>query len=447
MTRRTVSVLLTAMLLPATAAAQEAQTYHLTLGDAARLAAQRSTPVLEAQARTAGAEARVRQTLSDLLPSVDANAIQGGRTFNTASFGLDFAIPGQPPLFDPNGEVIGPVKTTDVRAHATVPLLDLAAIGRRRSAEASASAARAGEGAAADAAAGAAARVYVATLRARSEVTARQEDLRLAQELLNVAHGLVDSGVGVAIDVTRAEAQVATIQAQLLAAQHQAQVTELSLRRALRLPDGASLELADDLETLGVDSVPSEQDAIDTALAARSDLRMAQASEDAATKAASATRAGRLPRLSLTGDDGYYGQRWDSHMLNTYTWTLLLSVPVFDGFDRSAQIQEQEAQAREIGYRIEDLREEVAFEVRQGLLDLSAARQQADAAAERQRLAELEVSQEEERVRAGVSGTADVVRAAQGLNEARTARLDALAAVQTSRVSLAAAMGTVDQLP
>ncbi len=173
---------------------------------------------------------------------------------------------------------------------------------------------------------------------------------------------------------------------------------------------------------------------------------MAEASQAAARQAVSATRAGRLPRLSLSADDGYYGSHWDN-LLNTYTWTLRLSVPLFDGLSRSSRIREQQAQAREIGYRIEDLQEEVVFQVRQALLDLEAARQQADAAAERQRLAELEVSQEEERVRAGVSGTADVVRAAMSLNEARTARLDALAAVQGSRVSLAAATGTVTSLP
>lgn len=446
MRRQRALAVLAAVLLPGGVAAQQAQTYRLTLGGAARLAAERSTPVLEARARTDGAEARARASLSGLLPSVDADAIQGGRTFNTASFGLDFAIPGQPPFFDPNGEVLGPVKTSDVRARATVPLLDLGALGRRRSAQASAAAARESEDAAADAAGGAAARSYLAVLRARSEVDAREEDLRLAQELLDVAHGLLDSGVGVAIDVTRAEAQVATIQAQLLSAQHRAQVTELALRRTLRLPDGATLELVDDLQTLGVDNAPAEQEAIAEALDTRSDLSTAEAAQAAAHQAVSATRAGRLPRLSLIADDGYYGSHWDN-LLNTYTWTLRLSVPVFEGLDRSSRIREQEAQAREIGYRIEDLREEVVFQVRQALLDLEAARQQADAAAERQRLAELEVSQEEERVRAGVSGTADVVRAAMRLNEARTAQLDAIVAVQGSRVSLAAAMGTVTQLP
>ena len=85
--------------------------------------------------------------------------------------------------------------------------------------------------------------------------------------------------------------------------------------------------------------------------------------------------------------------------------------------------------------------------MRGALLNLSAAREQSVAAEDRRRLAQQEVDQEEERVRAGVAGTADVVRAAMRLNEARTALLDTQTAVLTSRIALAEAMGAIGELP
>jgi outer membrane protein TolC len=443
------SMLVLAMVLvPAVLRGQEAApAYRLTLGDAARLAAERAAPVLEAQARADAADARFTASSADLLPTLNADVVQGGRTFNTASFGLDFpAPPGQPPLFDPRGEVVGPVKSADVRARIDVPLLDLGAWGRRRSARASADAVRQGADAAAAQSAATAAREYVAMLRARAEIGARQEDLRLADDLLTIARGLLESGVGVAIDVTRAEAQVATIRAQLLIAEHGAEATELSLRRTLRLPADATLELAEELTSLALEAPPDEGAAVAIALERRSDLETAEAYESAALEAVSATRADRLPRLSASVDEGFYGRTFE-RLLNTYTWSLRLSIPVFDGFERSARIREQEAQARELGYRIDALEEDVEYQVRRALLDLAAARDLAAAAAERERLAELEVTQEEERFRAGVAGTGDLVRAAMRLNEARTARLDALASVHSSRVQLADAMGTVSDLP
>jgi outer membrane protein TolC len=440
-------VVLAVLAGPSALSAQAPSGHRLTLGDAARLAADRATRVLEARAQAEAADARVETATSALLPRLDADLYRGARTFNTASFGLDFpTLPGQTPLFDPDGEVIGPVNSTDVRARAEIPLLDLGAWGRRRGAQASAAAAHRGEEAAADQAAAAAAYAYVATLRARGEVGAREDDLALAQELLTVAHGLLESGVGVAIDVTRAEAQVATIRVQLLAAQHEARTTELALRRSLRIEDDARLELIDELQSVAMVGPLAEEEAVAVALVHRKDLETAEAYEAAAEQAVSATRAARLPRLSASVDEGFYGRHFDN-VLNTYTWTLRLSVPLFDGFERSAREREQRAAAREIGYHIDGLRKDVVFQVRAALLDLESTLEQAGAAEERERLAQLEVDQEEERVRAGVAGTADLVRAAMRLNDARTARLDALAAVHSARVGLAAAMGTVSELP
>jgi outer membrane protein TolC len=327
-----------------------------------------------------------------------------------------------------------------------VPLLDLAALKRRRSAEAGADAAREEAHATEEQAAALAARAYLTALRSHAEVDARQQDLDLAQELLGVARGQVEAGVAVELDVTRAQAQVATVRAQLLAARHKADVADLALRRTLHLPADAAVELADDLESRPVSEAPPEADAISRALDARGDLSTAQAYRDAATQSLSAARAGRLPRISAGVDDGYYGKRF-GHMLNTYTWNLRVSMPLFDGFQKGGEIQEDQARIREMDYRIEDLKDQVAFQVREALLNLGSAREQADAADERLRLADLEVQQEEERIRAGVGGTADVVRAAMRLNEARTGRLDALAALHAARVALAAAMGAVTELP
>lgn len=420
--------------------------YRLTLGDAARLGAERSATVLQAQSRVEAAQARVRERTGELMPSLDADVIRGARTFNTASFGLDFpTLPGQEPFFAPGGEVVGPVRTADARARLEMPLLDLAALGRRKGAQAGAVAAQEEMSALREAAGAAAAQAYVGVLRGRAEVSAREQDLELATELLDVAQGLLQAGVAVALDVTRAEAQVATVRAQLLAARHRAEAAELSLRRTLRLGDEVALELVDDLAGTVMADVPDEAEAVSEAMGQRGDLRTAEAYRAAAQESVSTAKAGRLPRLTASLDDGYYGKGFDG-MLNTYSWTFRLSLPVFDGFQRSARIDQEEARARELGYRIDDMEADVEFQVRHALLNLRSAQEQVGAAGERLRLAELEVVQEEDRLRAGVAGTADLVRAAFRLNEARTADLDTRAAVLMARVALSAATGVVTEL-
>jgi outer membrane protein TolC len=110
-------------------------------------------------------------------------------------------------------------------------------------------------------------------------------------------------------------------------------------------------------------------------------------------------------------------------------------------------VQEQQAQLRETDVRRRDLEAQAAIDVRAALLDLASAREQLAAADERLALAQLEVEQARERFKAGVSGNADVITASLGLNAARTMAVDARAAFQTARVTLARAQGIVTELP
>ncbi|MEZ4414786.1 MAG: TolC family protein [Gemmatimonadota bacterium] len=433
-------------LLPSVVCAQATTVHRLSLGDAARRAAAESAPVLEARARIEAAQARVSQRTGALLPRIDADVTRGARTFNTASFGLEFpTAPGTEPFFDPRGEVVGPVRSADVRTRAEIPVVDPGALGRRRSAQAGVEAARADARARADAAAATAARAYVAALRATAEVEAREEDLSLAHELLEIARGQFDAGVGVAIDVTRAESQVATIQAQLLAARHRVEASQSALRYVLRLPDEERIELTDALEEQQT-RVPDEGAVVAEALERRSDLGAVRAASTVAQATVAAERATRLPRVSVAVDEGVYGRGFE-RMLNTYSWGLRVTVPLFDGLQRSARVREGEAIRREMDLRAEDLEAQVRFQVRDALLAVQSAEEQVRALQERLRLARLEVDQEEERVRAGVAGTGDVVRAAMRLNDARTAYLDVLSALHNARIGLAAATGTVTELP
>jgi outer membrane protein len=159
-----------------------------------------------------------------------------------------------------------------------------------------------------------------------------------------------------------------------------------------------------------------------------------------------ATRAERLPTLGVFADQGATGKNTD-HLLNTYSWGLQVSLPIFDGLRREARVQEERAIAREAEIRGRDLRDQAAVEVRAAILDLASAREQVDAAREQLRLAEQEVVQARDRFRAGVAGNADVVSASLTLNSARTVVVDALTSYQSARVALARAEGAATDLP
>ncbi|HMA01235.1 MAG: TolC family protein [Gemmatimonas sp.] len=424
----------------ATARAQDSVLSHpLTLGDAARLGARQNASALQARYRAEQANARITQERSDLLPSISGYVQENGRSFNTATFGIPF------PGFDPRGEVIGPVNIFDVRGRISETFLDFGALQRVKSARTTARAFGATAANEAELSAQNAAQAYLRAQRADAQLSARQADSILADSLLGIAREELRAGVGVALDVTRAQSQFASVRAQLIVARNERDRSRLDLLRALGQPLTANVSLADSLTMLDIrDTTIDEASAIEAAMHARPDLRAADEQIRAAEQRITSIKAERLPSLSAFGDYGYIG---DQKLLGTYDWGVQVSIPIFDGMHREGRIEEAKAMANEIDVRRRDLRQQVAIEVRGALLDLASARQEADAVREALRLAQQEVAQAQERFRAGVAGNADVITASLALNTARTQAVDALASYQGAKVALARAVGSVTALP
>lgn len=428
------------LLATSTVAAQDsALARPLTLGDAARLGARQNASALEARARTAQAAARITQSRSELLPSISGFAAENGRSYNSATFGITF------PGFDANGEVIGPVNIFDVRAKITETLFDFGALQRIKGARTTARAYGATAANEAELSAQNAANAYLRAQRADAQLGARVADSVLADSLLVIAHEELRAGVGVALDVTRAQSQFATIRAQLIVARNEQDRSRLDLLRALGQPLTANVSLADSLNGLVLrDTTINEADAIDIALRTRPDLRAADEQIRAAEQEVAAIKAERLPSLAAFGDYGYIGK---DRLLGTYDWGVQVSIPIFDGLRREGRIEEAKAISNEIDIRRRDLRQQAAIQVRGALLDLRSAKEEADAVREALRLAQQEVAQAQERFRAGVAGNADVFTASLSLNSARTQAVDALSSYQGAKVALARAVGSVTALP
>ena len=424
---------------------QPTQPRRVSLGEAARLAATQTANVQSAQLRVEQAQARVKQSRSGLFPQVDLIPNWTSRTINSATFGFNLPTDsGQAPLLNPDGEVFGPINIWDFRGQASQTIFDPAINQRVRVARANVGSANADVATIAEVSGTTAAVTYVRTARADAMVQARVADSVLAAGLLGIARDQLTAGVGIALDVTRAESQMSNARAQLIGARNDRNRAHLDLLRSLNLPLDSRIELSDSLAGLPYAEATTEQGAIDIALRTRPDLKALDAQLNTSQQQIKAIRAEGLPRLGAFGDDGENG--FLEHLLNTYTFGIQLRWSVLDGGRRSALAQEQTAASRDIEVRRRDLRQQVSLEVRSALLDLASAREQVDAARERQRFAEQEVAQAQERFRAGVASNADVITASATLNNARTGLIDALTSYQGARVALARAQGTVLQL-
>ncbi len=411
----------------------------LSLRDAVTAASTTTPAVTVAVLQEEEARGRLTQAQSVFFPSLTGAASFVRRTENLKSFGFSFPLPpGTPPLPD----LIGPFDIWDFRPQVTQTLFDPSGWLRASAARAQLAVSAGQAGATGQTAAAQAGGAYVQAAHAAAQVTAREEDVTLAAELVRDAEAEFRSGVGTRLDVVRAQTQEAQARAAVELARTGLTQAEIALARALGLPPGTRFALTDSLRpALGRSDAPEvEAEAVTLALARRPELTAAAAGVTAARLSARATQAQRLGRLELAGDYGYNGPKLND-MIKTGQLAVQYAIPFFQGFRTAGQVHEQEALQREAQVRLADLREQVTGEVGTAIAALTSGLAQQTIAAQQLDLATEELREARLRYANGVSGNIDVISAQGDLVRARTAMIDALAQTAQARVQLARAVG------
>ena len=434
--RSALQLLILSVLAAATAAAQEPVVPQgpLTLLEAITLGRSQGVEAAIARLDVRVADARAGQRRADLLPTISGNAGITRQTLNLDEFGIPIAT-GVTDAFD--------IYRLQLRASQTI--FDASLIGRLRAARDTAVAAGLDARATGEIAGATAGLAYLRALSARETVRARQADSTIAAELLGQARQLVDAGVSPAIDATRSEVSFASVRTQLEVARNASDRARLDLLRSLDLPSGTRVELADSLGPGPLDIPLDPDSAAGFAREHRTELAAEQARTRAARRELGAIRAEYLPSLGLSGAYQQTG-REAGDLAGTYNVQLQLTVPILDGFRRQNRVKEQNLRVDIQQIRERDLVNRVETEARQSVLDLASSQQQVAIADNRLQLAELELSQAQQRFQAGVAGSVETTNAQGSVIAARDALIQARVNFGTARVSAYRALGVIDQM-
>jgi outer membrane protein len=433
---RSLSVFVWLLLWAGSMEAQEPQVREtpLTLLGAITRGRQQGVDAAIARLNARAADARASQRLADLLPDISGNAAITRQTLNLDEFGIPIA-----------SGVTDPFSIYRVQLRASQMVFDASAIARLQAGRDTAKAAGLDARAIGEIAGAAAGLAYLSALSSEETVRAREADSTIALELLNQARQLVGAGVSPAIDQTRSEVSFASVRTQLEVARNAEDRARLDLARALDVPPGSRLQLADSLG-LGAIDLPLQPDSAATyARQHRAELAAERARTEAARRTLRSIRFENLPSLFLNGAYQQTGQETGS-LEGSYNVQLLLTVPILDGFRRQNRAKEEGARLEVQQIRERDLGNQVETEARQAVLDLASAQQQVSIAGDRLRLAEQELTQAEERFRAGVAGSVETTNAQSSVIAARDALIQARVSYGTARVSAYRALGVIDQL-
>jgi outer membrane protein TolC len=228
-------------------------------------------------------------------------------------------------------------------------------------------------------------------------------------------------------------------QQRLIVAEDRFAKDKLALARAIGLPLGQEYKLVDGMSFAPI-STMSLEDTVKRAYAERPDYQSAQARVRAAESDLKAAHAERLPTVNFSADYGIIGQRpWDSH--GTFTVATNLKIPIFQGGSVRARVWESEAAVSQREAELEDLKARIYYDVRNAFLDLKASADRVEVAQSAVKLADQQVTQSEDRFRAGVTNNVEVVQAQEALATASENYISSLQAHIAAKLALAGAMG------
>src|SRR5271163_1308733 len=241
---------------------------------------------------------------------------------------------------------------------------------------------------------------YIGTLRAVASVQASQSRVDLAQALYDQAADLQKEGVGTGIDTLRANVELQNEKQRLIEAQNDRDTSLFGLSKLLNLDPRQPLELADSLSFFDTPQ-PEVEPSIEAALVDRQEWKALAEQLKAAGAEKKASQFSRLPSLRFDGNWSYLGTSTATG-IPVYNYAASVNMPLFTSGRIHAEIVRADLEIKKLEQQADDLRNQIALDVKTALLNLQSARSEVQVANLGVKLAQQEVEQAGDRFRAGV---------------------------------------------
>jgi len=285
---------------------------------------------------------------------------------------------------------------------------------------------------------------YLGSLQASANVTAAESRVQLAQALFDQASDLQKHGVGTGLDTLRAQVELQNEQQRLIEAQTSLKTSLYGLSRLLNLDPAREVELTDQMSFFETPEFPGNT-SLDQAYASRPEMRALLERERAAESARKQAGDQRLPTLGVSGYWAYTGLSLPTS-IPTYTYTASVDVPLVTSGRIRADMTKADLELKKIDQQRQDLRNQIALEVKTSLAQLEASRHEVEVANQGVALAQQEVDQARDRFTAGVANNVEVIQAQDALARANDNQISALYGYNEARADLARATGHIQDL-
>lgn len=373
-----------------------------------------------------------RLRIAEILSRTDVPAEVFAFKLNQERFSFPDFVAG-----DPNQPA--PLTAAITRLEVEVPVYTGGELGARiRQAGLAAEGAQQDRAFAEERAAAAAATAYVQLEEAREQVALLERSRGSVAAHRDLARAYAEQGLIVASEVLRAEVELARMEDLLAAARGLERVAEAGL--AFQLGDGADAHY-ELLPLAGLPADPGPLADLLAAAAARADLTAARRRLEAGELEAGAQRARSRPSVGLLARQDWVDDRPLGSHGSSSSITALATWELWDGGRRRAAVAAAERDAAAGRAALALVEAGVRLEVRRAFEELASARARHATAVAAVAAAAESARIVEERFRAGVQKTLDVLDAATAAREAEARELASRAEAHLATAALALAAG------
>jgi outer membrane protein len=286
---------------------------------------------------------------------------------------------------------------------------------------------------------------YLALVQAQEQLAVQETNLAAQEALLAQIEAFVNANQRPIADLYTQQASVASSRVQQVQGRRAVELAKLNIIGVLRLDPLGEYNFVAPPATDSVGPLPGTVETLLTsALTEREDLTAGELRLQAAEQSVKAASAAKWPSISMSG--GYNTGASSQSDLGIFdqfnerrggSIGLSVSIPIFDRYATAGNTQRARIQLDNQRIALDNLRQNIALQVKQAYLDLQSGEEQLAAAQAQQKAAALALNAAEQRYRVGAGTLTEVT-------QARAANASAESAVISARYNLAYQRRVID---
>ena len=279
---------------------------------------------------------------------------------------------------------------------------------------------------------------YLGVLQADALLKVNEETVKDREVTLRQTQGFYDVGTKPRSDVTQAEANLYIAQANLIAARNGVDIAWATLRNAMGVDDYPTQPLAEELAVTPFSMTLDE--AKQKAFSSRPELMQFASLLKAQDELIAVARRSHLPELAFNSNYGGHAKTFETPG-RAWNVGLSLTIPIFDGFQTTYQVQQALSTYFSIKEQERVERQQVALQVEQSYLNLAATRDAVTANEAAVKAAKENLELHQGRYEVGYAPIVDETDAHTTYTTAQTNYVNALVANKLAMAQLVNAIG------